>query len=309
MEFSPHIRIGTRNSDLALWQANQVKTALEQQGYSLVLVPIRTTGDLNRNVPFAALGQRGIFTSELDRALLRKEIDIAVHSLKDVPTTLPEDLGLIPVFNRADSSDVLVYKTDPEILFSQPTPLIATGSIRRKAQWLHRFPTHRITGLRGNVDNRLKQLTENPWEGAIFARAGLERIGILPENSLDLPWMIPCPAQGILAVACRKADARINEIIFSLSNPEVVLLAQVERDFLQCVEGGCMAPVGALAEIKGNDVFFKGCLLSLDGTTQLTVNRQSAREDAAELGQQAALQILENGGKQVIENIRRESHD
>ena len=184
------IRIGTRNSPLALWQANVVKSQLERLGYQTLLIPITSTGDIVLDKPLYELGITGIFTKTLDVAMIQGQIDIAVHSMKDVPTLLPKGIIQTAVLKRASHDDILVTKA----LFNyEEECTIATGSLRRKAQWLNRYPHHKVVGLRGNVNTRLQSLTDSDWQGAIFAKAGLERIDLLPENYQDLHWMKKIP--------------------------------------------------------------------------------------------------------------------
>ena len=184
------IRIGTRDSDLAIWQAKTVQSQLEHLGHQTELVPLKSTGDLLLNQPIYELGITGVFTRTLDIALINEEIDIAVHSLKDVPTILPEGVVQAAVLKRGNIRDTLVFKTNEEFL-AQKEAVIATGSLRRKAQWLNRYPTHTTVGLRGNVNTRLKKLKESDWNGAIFAAAGLGRLNLTPEDSVNLEWMVP----------------------------------------------------------------------------------------------------------------------
>src|SRR5688572_19199786 len=175
------IRIGTRDSQLALWQANFVKDGLKKNNVDSVLVPIQSEGDKDLVSPLYEMGVQGIFTRSLDIALLDGRIDIAVHSMKDVPTKLPNGIMQAAVLERASYADVLVYKNNPDFLSDRNgQAVIATSSIRRKAQWLNRYPNHRLENLRGNVNTRLRKLEENDWNGAIFAAAGLERINLLP---------------------------------------------------------------------------------------------------------------------------------
>jgi len=195
------IRIGTRESQLALWQANKVRKELAELGYESEIVPIKSTGDIILDKPLYELGITGVFTKNLDIAMLNGDIDIAVHSLKDVPTVLPEGIVQGAVLKRANYNDILVLK-DTEEFFGQPNGVIATGSLRRKAMWLNRYPTHKVVDLRGNVNTRLQKLQDNDWNGAVFAAAGLERIGKRPKGAINLSWMIPAPAQGAIMVAC-----------------------------------------------------------------------------------------------------------
>jgi hydroxymethylbilane synthase len=201
------IRIGTRESQLAVWQAMQVKEMLEVEGMAAVLVPIKSEGDIDLKTPLYEMGVQGIFTRSLDIALLNNTIDIAVHSMKDVPTQLPRGVAQAAVLKRGPVHDLLVYKGDADFLHHRDSAArIATSSIRRQAQWLHRYPHHQIHNLRGNVNTRLRKLAEEDWQAAIFAQAGLERIGLRPEKSIVLEWMLPAPAQGAIVVAARAND-------------------------------------------------------------------------------------------------------
>jgi hydroxymethylbilane synthase len=195
------IRIGTRESQLAVWQATQVKELLEKEGIPATLVYIKSEGDIDLKTPLYEMNVQGIFTRALDIALLNHTIDIAVHSMKDVPTRLPEGVQQAAILKRGPVHDLLVYKKDLQFLRRQDGPVrVATSSIRRTAQWLHKYPTHQIHNLRGNVNTRLRKLAEEDWDAAIFAQAGLERIQLRPENSVVLDWMLPAPAQGMSKV-------------------------------------------------------------------------------------------------------------
>ncbi len=201
------IKIGTRESQLAVWQATLVKTLLEKNGVASELIYIKSEGDVDTVTPLYELGVQGIFTKALDAALINKRIDIAVHSLKDVPTKLANGIRQAAVLSRASYKDIFVYKNDCSFLEDKNSnAIIATSSIRRIAQWLHRYPKHGIDNLRGNVNTRLRKIDEHNWNGAIFAAAGLERINLRPENSVDLDWMLPAPAQGAINIVCRSED-------------------------------------------------------------------------------------------------------
>jgi hydroxymethylbilane synthase len=201
------IRIGTRESQLAVWQATLVQQMLAKVNARSELVYIKSEGDIDLQTPLYEMGVQGIFTRSLDIALLNNRIDLAVHSLKDVPTQLPKGIIHCAVLERASYKDLLVYKGDVPSLLTQNAALtIATSSIRRKAQWLNRYPDHNIDNLRGNVNTRLKKLEESDWHGAIFAAAGLERINLRPAQSFELDWMLPAPAQGAIVVVCREDD-------------------------------------------------------------------------------------------------------
>lgn len=258
------IRIGTRDSELALWQAKTVQNQLKTLGYPTEIVSTKSHGDIELSKPLYEMGVTGIFTKALDIALLNSEIDIAVHSMKDVPTALPEGIVVGAVLKRGNPHDVLVYKGDLSFLEAE-IATIATSSLRRKAQWLHRYPHHSIENLRGNVNTRLQKLTDNPWNGAIFAAAGLERINKLPEKHLVLDWMLPAPAQGAIVVVVREDNVALQKKLLPLHDDYTYIATQLERDFLRALEGGCTAPIGAFAEFKDEKLYFKGGLWSEEG--------------------------------------------
>jgi len=258
------IRIGTRDSELALWQAKTVQNQLKTLGYPTEIVSTKSHGDIELSKPLYEMGVTGIFTKALDIALLNSEIDIAVHSMKDVPTALPEGIVVGAVLKRGNPHDVLVYKGDLSFLEAE-IATIATSSLRRKAQWLHRYPHHKIENLRGNVNTRLQKLTDNSWNGAIFAAAGLERINKLPEKHLVLDWMLPAPAQGAIVVVVREDNVALQKKLLPLHDDYTYIATQLERDFLRALEGGCTAPIGAFAEFKDEKLYFKGGLWSEDG--------------------------------------------
>ncbi len=300
------IRIGTRESQLAVWQANEVKRLLELEGYEAELVYIKSEGDIDLQTPLYEMGVQGVFTRSLDIALLNNRIDIAVHSMKDVPTVLPVGLIQAAVLARASQKDIFVYKSDIVFLNDfESTVVIATSSIRRKSQWLNRYPNHLIENIRGNVNTRLQKLKEQNWEGAIFAAAGLERIGVRPENSIDLNWMLPAPAQGAIMIVSRDNDNFVLDATATINNPTTASCTKIERDFLRTLLGGCSTPISAFAEIKNEHVFFKGNILSLDGKEKAEVEMIEPIESSIhDLGIKAAQKILENGGLAIAEKIR-----
>lgn len=299
------IRIGTRESQLALWQANLVKDLLTQQGYDARLVLIKSEGDIDLVTPLYEIGVQGIFTKTLDAALLNGRIDIAVHSLKDVPTQLPKNIVQAAVLERGPVRDLLVYKHDTAFLDQKDhTAHIATSSLRRKAQWLRRFPQHQIHNLRGNVNTRLQKLAAEPWDAAIFAAAGLERIHLRPERSVELDWMLPAPAQGAVVAVCREDDDLCREACAPLHHTITALCTHIERDFLRTLLGGCTTPISAYAFIKNDRLFFSGELSSLDGQTFLEIAKQAPADQAADLGKTAAQEILSRGGDKIVAEIK-----
>lgn len=310
---SKTIRIGTRDSELALWQAHAVEKKLNDLGYATEIVAVKSTGDLILDVPLYEFGITGIFTKTLDVAMIKGEVDIAVHSMKDVPTLLPKGIVQAAVLERANETDVLVYKGSPHFFDGPAT--IATGSLRRQAQWLHRYPHHKVEDLRGNVNTRLQKLRDNDWNGAVFASAGLERLGFLSGNEVKSPsfegvgealnWMIPAPAQGAMVVVAMENDTYCREAVGKLNDPESEQCTHIERQFLRTLEGGCTAPIGALATYVEGKIRFEGVLLSIDGKQRIHIEKALGDdEDAANFGRECALEVLKNGGTALMEEIR-----
>ncbi len=297
------IRIGTRESELALWQANFVKDQLEAMDYQTALVPILSEGDEIPDLPLYDLGITGIFTKTLDLAMLRGEIDIAVHSLKDVPTVLPQGIVQAAVLKRGNFNDLLVYKNNEEFL-AQEAAIIATGSLRRRAQWLNRYPTHTIVGLRGNVNTRLEKLRQNNWNGAIFAAAGLERTDQKPRESISLGWMLPAPGQGAIMIAALAKNEAVLEACALLNHEDSAICTGIEREFLHLLEGGCSAPIGALAYVKKNEISFKGILLNTEGTKKIEVTGTAPLGAHTNLARECAGRVLKRGGLRLMHEFR-----
>lgn len=298
------IRIGTRDSELALWQANTVKQQLENLGHKTVIVPIKSRGDIVLDKPLYQLGITGIFTRALDLSMLNKDIDIAVHSSKDVPTIFPKGIVQAAVIKRGNVNDTLVFKNNEEFL-SAKHAVIATGSLRRKAQWLNRYPTHTIVDIRGNVISRMQKLQDNEdWNATIFAAAGIGRIGVRPEDAINLDWMIPAPAQGAIMVTAPADDEEVLAICREINHEETEICVGIEREFLNKLEGGCTAPIGALAYIKNEEVNFKGVLLSGDGSKRIDVTRVKKLGEHHDIAQYCADFVIERGGKRLMDSIR-----
>jgi hydroxymethylbilane synthase len=298
------IRIGTRDSELALWQAHTVEKKLNDLGYTTEIVAVKSEGDIILDKPLYELGITGIFTKTLDIAMLAGKVDIAVHSMKDVPTALPIGIIQSAVLERANVYDLLVHKGNLDFLTSNGT--IATGSLRRQAQWLHKHPSHQVVDLRGNVNTRMQKLNDSDWNGAIFAAAGLERINLKPENYITLDWMTPAPAQGAMVVVTLANDDFSTEAVAKLNHQETEICTHIERQFLRTLEGGCTAPIGALAQIKDNQIDFQGVLHSLDGKQELSIKKSCNFVSYKDFGKECAEAILTNGGKQLMEAIRRD---
>jgi hydroxymethylbilane synthase len=332
------IRIGTRESQLAVWQATLVKDLLAQHGFAAELEYIKSEGDIDLQTPLYAMGVQGVFTRSLDIALLNNRIDIAVHSMKDVPTQLPQGIEQAAVLKRASHKDVFIPHPElanPESIFGRGpmeinqvtyekrgtkesssskseivntgekiAAIIATSSVRRKAQWLHRYPHHRIETLRGNVNTRLRKLSESNWQGAIFAAAGLERIGLLPARHIELDWMLPAPAQGAIMVVSRGNDTYCLDACANLNDEATALCTKIERDFLKTLQGGCSAPISAFAEIRDGEVHFRGNIFSPQGKLISEAFAKDALPLATEMGARAATHLLNHPNPEIAELIR-----
>ena len=311
------IRIGTRDSELALWQAKTVEKKLNDLGHKTQIIAVKSQGDLILNKPLYELGITGIFTKTLDIAMINGEIDIAVHSMKDVPTALPIGIIQAAVLERANYNDILVYKNKLDFLNESGT--IATGSLRRQAMWLNKYPNHKVVDLRGNVNTRLQKLNDNDWNGAVFAAAGLERLSLTPpdshrdskgegaENDLlheALDWMIPAPAQGAMVVHAMQNDEYSKNAVAELNHLETDICTYIERQFLRTLEGGCTAPIGALATFNEDEITFKGILLSIDGKQKIEVDKIVPIQEWKKLGYNLAQEILSSGGTQLMANIK-----
>jgi hydroxymethylbilane synthase len=313
------VRIGTRDSQLAVWQATWVQELLKEKGVASELVYIKSEGDIDLVTPLYEIGVQGIFTKTLDAALLSNKIDIAVHSMKDVPTQLAKGIQEAAVLKRASYKDILVYKEEhvPKALgyangiwtmdhgpWTMDHGLFATSSVRRKAQWLNRYPDHQFDNLRGNVNTRLRKLEESNWHGAIFAAAGLERINLRPEKAIDLDWMLPAPAQGAVMVVCREGETEIFNHCQQLHHNETAICAHAERNFLRQLMGGCATPISALAQIQDDQIFFQGNVVSLDGREKVDIKTTVPISVGAAIGTEAGQEILAMGAEEIIQEIR-----
>ncbi len=326
----PSIRIGTRESELALWQANLVKDLLAERGQPSELILVKSEGDIDLETPLYEMGVQGIFTRSLDVALLNKKIDIAVHSMKDVPTRLPAGVIQAAVLERGNYRDLFVINESNEAT-SQPiatgfdiasfhkslvttedihlAPVIhseftiATSSIRRKAQWLHRYPAHQVVNLRGNVNTRMQKIRESNWQGAILAAAGLERINLKPANAMELDWMLPAPAQGAILLATREGDTEVTQVASQLNHLPTERCTRIEKDFLRGLMGGCSTPISALALIDKKDIFFRGSLLSPDGKQKIEIEKYVSIGNK-DFGLEMATEILNNGGQEIADTMR-----
>ena len=297
------LKIGTRNSPLALWQAQEVESKLKTLGFETEIVPIISSGDKNLDQPLYALGITGVFTKDLDIALLNKEIDIAVHSLKDVPTQLPHNIQISAVLERDFPEDVLVRNDDSEPLDIEVLK-IATSSLRRRAFWLKEFPETEFADIRGNVQTRLKKLDDGIANATIFSLAGIKRMN-LDITYEQIPFLLQAPSQGVVAIASLSDNDKLNERLKTISHKETEICVTIEREFLKTLEGGCTAPIGAKAEMLDGQIRFIGRLCSLDGKNCIETDEIFDWNDSENFGEKIALKVLENGGKELMEEIRK----
>ena len=298
------IRIGTRNSPLAMWQAKEVEQKLQNLGYETVLVPVLSSGDKNLNQPLYSLGITGVFTKDLDIALLNNEIDIAVHSLKDVPTILPQNIEVSAVLERDFPQDVLVRKSSSKNKDLAELK-IATSSLRRRAFWSEKFPNTHFSDIRGNVQTRLKKLEEGDFDATLFSLAGIKRMKMELEYEM-LDFMISAPSQGVVAISSRVDDVETKAILQKINHKTTQICVEIERNFLRTLEGGCTAPIGAIAVFEENKIKFSGRLNSLDGSKTINVVEEFEYDDSENYGKKFAEFVLKNGGKEMMEEIKKQ---
>lgn len=298
------IRIGTRNSPLAMWQAKEVEQKLQNLGYETVLVPVLSSGDKNLNQPLYSLGITGVFTKDLDIALLNNEIDIAVHSLKDVPTILPQNIEVSAVLERDFPQDVLVRKSSSKNKDLAELK-IATSSLRRRAFWSEKFPNTQFSDIRGNVQTRLKKLEEGDFDATLFSLAGIKRMEMELEYEM-LDFMISAPSQGVVAISSRVDDVETKEILQKINHKTTQICVEIERSFLRTLEGGCTAPIGAIAVFEENKIKFSGRLNSLDGSKTINVVEEFEYDESENYGKKFAEFVLKNGGKEMMEEIKKQ---
>lgn len=298
-----NVRIGTRQSPLALWQAREVARNLQNRNIKTDIVPILSSGDKNLSQPLYSLGITGIFTKDLDTALLNQEIDVAVHSLKDVPTELPHNVEIIAVLKRDYPQDVLVRKASAATLELKDLK-IATSSLRRRAFWSKAFPQTEFCDIRGNVETRLRKLDEQDFDATLFSLAAIKRMGLNVDYE-HLPMMISAPAQGVVAVCARADDDETKELFKEINDRPTQICIEIERNFLNTLEGGCTAPIGAFAEMNNqNEIRFKGMLCSLDGTNSIEIDKIFEYRDHVNYGEKLAQEIMKNGGEELMQQIK-----
>jgi hydroxymethylbilane synthase len=300
--------IGTRSSKLALWQAEYIADCLQKQYPDLVveLKHIATTGDKILDTPLAKIGGKGLFTKELETEMLDGDIDIAVHSLKDMPTQIPEGLTLAVITERFDPGDCLVSNVYASLAELPQGARVGTSSLRRKAQLLHVRPDLTILDLRGNVNTRLRKLDDGEYDAIILAAAGLKRLGFSDriKETIDPALCLPAVGQGALAIEARVDDAETLELIKFLQDDATRQSAAAERSFLAAVEGGCQVPVGVYARKQANDSLkVTAVIASVDGKTLLRDELIGDALEANELGRRLAEKLLAAGGLAIMQDI------
>jgi len=275
---------------------------LTRLGNQCEIIPVNSTGDIDLIKPIYELGVQGVFTKELDIALLNHQADAAVHSLKDIPIVLAKGLKLAAVLERAAYEDVLITKKEVHIKDQSFT--LATSSIRRQAQWLERYPHHRIENVRGNVETRINKLMESEWDGLLMAKAAIDRLELKIDHVQTLDWMLPAPGQGAVAIVCREDDEEIIQQLVSISDPVTFQSTAAERMFLHELKGGCSAPISALVK-KENDVLsFSGAVHSLDGKRNFRITREFKETDFHDIGKMCAEEVIRSSeGAAILKEI------
>ncbi len=301
------LRIGTRGSQLALWQANWIKETLVRKNPDLdvEIVKIKTTGDKILDVPLAKVGGKGLFVKEIETALLDNSVDLAVHSMKDVPTLLPDGLKIVAISEREDPRDVIISKEGRTLAQLQEGARIGTSSLRRQAQLAGYRPDLVMEPLRGNINTRLKKLRDGQYDAIVLAYAGVKRLGWEGEVTqvLDTDIMLPAIGQGALGIEARGDDPGTLERILFLNHSETSLCVRAERAFLHRLEGGCQVPIAAYATTDNGTVTLTGLVAGVDGEKLIRMEVRSDEASAEEAGLELAEQILASGGREILEEI------
>ncbi len=298
------IRIGTRKSKLALWQANFVKEFLEKLwGVETELVKITTTGDKILDSPLAKIGGKGLFVKEIEQALLEGRIDLAVHSLKDVPMVLPEGLTLGAITKRENPFDVLISRDRRKLSELEEGARVGTSSLRRQVQIKRLRRDLKVEVLRGNVDTRMRKLREGLYDAIVLAYAGVKRMGYEGEVSEVLDYFIPSVGQGSLAIEVREDDGRIRKLIEPLNHRESYISALCERAFLRELEGGCQVPMGAISRVEGDRIRVRGFISDLEGIKFIEGQKEGSVEEAEDVGRELAREVLGRGGRDILREI------
>ncbi len=303
-------RIGTRGSKLALYQAELTKKMLLEKfpEIEVEIVIIKTKGDKILDVALSKIGDKGLFTKEIETALIVGEVDIAVHSLKDLPTVLPEGLKLGAVLPRAEFRDALVSKDGRKLSELTSADAIATSSLRRKAGLLRINKNFKIVDIRGNVQTRLQKMQDGHCDAMIMAAAGLQRLGLdkCITEILDPEVMIPATSQGVIAIESRMNDSTIDAYLSEINHPETWSAIQVERGFLKSIEGGCQVPVGCYTQMNGDTISITGFVADLDGSEYLLDKESGKLMEGKEIGEKLAGKLIERGAGRILENIRQQ---
>lgn len=307
------LRIASRGSRLALWQSRSVQGALQaaHPALEIEIEVIRTTGDKILDVPLAKIGDRGLFTKEIDEALLDGRADLAVHSLKDIPTRIPDGLALAAVGEREDPRDVLIGPPGTRVSL-QTLPggsRIGTSSLRRRSQLGHLRSDLEVADLRGNLDTRLEKLDSGGYQAIILAAAGVLRLGLADRISEHLPldrWL-PAVGQGALGIVCRDSDANTRTFLEALNHPETFACVTAERAFLRSLEGGCQVPIGAHAVLADGTIRIDGFVSDLSGAEMLRESREGPVAAGDELGRALAQALIARGAAEILENVREAS--
>ncbi|MGD9486475.1 MAG: hydroxymethylbilane synthase [Calditrichaceae bacterium] len=308
---SKKVRIGTRDSELALWQTHWVRKKLKElnPAITIEIIEVKTIGDKILDTPLSKIGDKGLFTKEIDRALLDNEIDLAVHSMKDVPTTIPEELTIAAITGRWHANDILISRDNLTIDTLPEGASIATGSLRRKAQLLNYRKDFRIIDLRGNLNTRFRKFDEADWDGMVLAQAGVERLGWQDRISerISLNILLPAVGQGSFAIICRENDRDTKNLLKPLHDDHSAAGIRAERALLHKLEGGCQVPIGAYGEIVQNRLRLKACVSSLDGQTLIEDMAEGAINLPEELGISVAEKLISMGGKEILDRIIMEN--
>jgi hydroxymethylbilane synthase len=300
------LRIGTRGSMLAKWQAEFIRKRLfAAAGVEAEIVIIKTAGDKLRHIPLTQIGGKGVFIKELEEALLEETIDLAVHSVKDVPTDVPSRLMFPAVCRRDDVRDCLVGSTLANL---RKGARVGTGSLRRQAQLLHLRPDLDIRDLRGNVDTRLRKVESGEYEAIVLSKAGLDRLGLSQRISeiLSPEICLPAVGQGAIAVECRLKDAEAGDILAHLDDAESRTAIIAERALLSALQGGCQVPLGAWARIERGELLLEACVCSVDGVQYVKQRTTAPPDQAAQLGEYMARLLAEAGAQSILEEVSRQ---
>ncbi|QNB45890.1 hydroxymethylbilane synthase [Thermanaerosceptrum fracticalcis] len=304
------IKVGTRDSVLALQQTQWVVEELKRYWpqYDFVIVPMKTKGDKILDVALAKIGDKGLFTKELETALLAGEIDLAVHSMKDLPTKLPQGLIISAMTERHDPRDVLVSTNNYNLQTLPPGAKIGTSSLRRRAQLLHKRPDLRVEDLRGNINTRLAKLEKEGFAAIMLAAAGLSRLGLEDRIStwFSPEEIVPAVGQGSIGVESRENDERITEIVAVIDHWETRVAITAERAFLRTLEGGCQIPIGAYGEVKKEGLVLTGVVASLDGTRLIRQAMTDAPQNAPSLGEKLAELMRSQGAQEILNQVLQE---